>query len=83
MSFIPYLNACLNTLKITPEELINQDIIRTEKLLKVESKINPNLDINYLNTFLDVLKNNKNELVEKTSRLFRCHGTDSHHGTSN
>lgn len=63
MSFIPYLNACLNTLKITPEELINQDIIRTEKLLKVESKINSNLDINYLNTFLDVLKNNKNELL--------------------
>ena len=63
MSFIPYLNACLNTLKITPEELINQDIIRTEKILKVESKINSKLDINYLNTFLDAIKNNKNELL--------------------
>jgi hypothetical protein len=63
MSFINFLNTSLNTLKITPEELINQDIIRTEKILKVESKINPNLDINYLSVFLDVIKNNKNELL--------------------
>ena len=42
---------------------INQDIIRTEKILKVESKINSKLDINYLNTFLDAIKNNKNELL--------------------
>lgn len=63
MSFVPFLKVCLNTLKITPEELINQDIIRTEKLLKLESKINSNLDINYLSTFLDLIKNNKNELL--------------------
>lgn len=55
MSFVPFLKVCLNTLKITPEELINQDIIRTEKLLKLESKINSNLDINYLNPLGEII----------------------------
>ena len=61
MSFIPFLNACLNSLNVTAEDLIHQDIIRIEKILKAEIKMESSLNINYLNTFLDAVKNNKNE----------------------
>ena len=70
MSFIHFLNTSLNTLKITPTELLNQDVIKTEKILKVECKINPDLDINYLGIFLDAIKNNKKELLFLINETF-------------
>lgn len=45
------------------DNLSENDLIRIEKTLKLESKINQELDINSVKIFLESLKNNKSELV--------------------